>query len=293
MKAADFDYFRAGSIAEACRALADGGHEARLIAGGQTLVPLMAMRLARPQLLVDINRIAELQGVMLQPGALAIKACTTQAEALDNPLVKTHAPLLAKALPFVGHGQTRNRGTIGGSLANADPAAEIAIVAVALDCEIDAQSISGKRTIACRDFFKGAMTTALRPDECLIEARFPIWPERGAIGTGFEEMSVRRSDFALVAVAVQLFLDKDGTCRRAAIGVGGLGGIPVSAAKAANGLIGSRVDDRDVEAAVDALQPAIQPHSDIHASAEYRRRVAGTLFTRAVVAARDEALRRL
>jgi CO/xanthine dehydrogenase FAD-binding subunit len=291
MKAAEFDYLRAGSIAEACRALAEGGGEARLIAGGQTLVPLMAMRLARPHLLVDINRIPELHGIELQPGFLAIRACTTQAEALEDPLVKTSAPLLAKALPFVGHGQTRNRGTIGGSLANADPAAEIAIVAVALDCEIDAQSASGKRTIACSDFFKGAMTTALRTDECLTEARFPVWSGSGTIGTSFEEMSVRKSDFALVALAVQLLLSEEGVCRRAAVGVGGLGGVPVSAGAAATRLVGSRVEDPDIESALDALQRAIRPHSDIHGSADYRRRVAGALFKRAVVAARDDALR--
>src|SRR5689334_23273437 len=162
MKAADFEYICAASIPEACQALADSAGEARLIAGGQTLVPLMAMRLARPRLLIDINRILELRGVTLRKGAVAIKACTTQADALKDPVIDTHVPLLAKALPFVGHVQTRNRGTIGGSLANADPAAEIGLVALALNCEVDAHSASGKRTITCRNFFKGAMTTSLR-----------------------------------------------------------------------------------------------------------------------------------
>jgi CO/xanthine dehydrogenase FAD-binding subunit len=291
MKAADFDYLCASSVPEACRALAQAG-DARLIAGGQTLVPLMAMRLARPGTLIDIARIPELRGITLHEKAVTIRACTTQAEALESTLVRTHLPLLAKALPFVGHDQTRNRGTIGGSLANADPAAEITLVAAALEAQIEAQSPSGKRLIASQDFFKGAMTTALRTEECLTEVRFPAWNGSGAIGTGFEEMSVRKSDFALVAVAAQILLDAQGVCRRAAIAVGGIAGTPFAANGIARELVETRLAESDIDHVARTVQAGIEPHSDIHASADYRRRVAGALLKRVIIAARDDALSR-
>jgi CO/xanthine dehydrogenase FAD-binding subunit len=157
MKAANFGYSCAASIDEACRLLANAKGEGRVIAGGQTLVPL----LARPQLLVDVNRVAELRGIDVRDGVVTVKACTTQADALANKTIRTNIPLLAKALSFVGHTQTRNRGTIGGGLANADPAAEICMVALALDCDIVARSVESQRTIPAAKFFQGAMTTAL------------------------------------------------------------------------------------------------------------------------------------
>ena len=293
MKAADFDYLCAASIPEACQALAQGAGDARLIAGGQTLVPLMAMRLARPGLLIDIARISELRGIELREKAVVIRSCTTQAEALESTLVHTHLPLLAKALPFVGHGQTRNRGTIGGSLANADPAAEIALVAAALEAEMETESVSGKRLIVSRDFFKAAMTTALKTDECLAEVRFPVWNGTGAIGTGFDEMSVRKSDFALVAVAAQVLLDAQGVCRRAAVAVGGVAGTPFAANSIASVLVETKLAESDIDQVTKAVQDVIRPHSDIHASADYRRRVAGWLLKRAIAAARDDALSRM
>ena len=166
MKAAPFDYTRATSIDEACHALADGGDDARLIAGGQTLVPLMAMRLARPTLLIDINGIAEMSGIAVDGNKLIIGAGTRQAEALASYIVKSHLPLLSDALSHVGHDQTRNRGTIGGSLANADPAAELPLIAQLLDAELVARSVDGTRTIAAASFFESAMATALTPNEC-------------------------------------------------------------------------------------------------------------------------------
>jgi CO/xanthine dehydrogenase FAD-binding subunit len=161
MKAANFGYSCAASIDEACGLLASANGEGRVIAGGQTLVPLLAMRLARPQLLVDVNRVAELRGIDVRDGVVTVKACTTQADALANKTIRTNIPLLAKALSFVGHTQTRNRGTIGGGLANADPAAEICMVALALDCDIVPRSVESQRTIPGAKFFQGAMTTAL------------------------------------------------------------------------------------------------------------------------------------
>jgi CO/xanthine dehydrogenase FAD-binding subunit len=290
MKAADFDYSCAASIAAACRLLAGANGEGRIIAGGQTLVPLLAMRLARPALLVDINRIADLRGIELVNGAVTIKACTTQADALASDIIRKHVPLLAKALQHVGHTQTRNRGTIGGSLANADPVAEICMAALALDGEIRAHGPESERPIPCAEFFQGAMTTALAFDECLTAVRLPVWRQPGRMGTSFQEVSIRRSDFALVAAAAQALFDENGVCRHVAIVVGGCGATPMRANAAAERLIGTRVEEADLAEASRLLQETIAPQSDLHASTDYRRRVAGELVTRAVLEARREAV---
>ena len=290
MKAADFDYSCAASIPDACRLLAGANGEGRIIAGGQTLVPLLAMRLARPALLVDINRIADLRGIEFSHGAVTIKACTTQADALASDVVRKHVPLLAKALGHVGHGQTRNRGTIGGSLANADPVAEICMAALALDGDIVAHGPKSQRTIACTEFFRGAMTTALALDECLTAVRLPIWGHPGRVGSSFQEISIRRSDFALVAAAAQASFDENGLCRHIAIVVGGCSPSPMGASATAKRLIGTRIEETDLVEATHLLQETIAPQSDLHASADYRRRVAGELVMRAVLDARREAL---
>ena len=289
MKAAEFDYAAAGSVEEACRLLAGAQGEGKIIAGGQTLVPLMAMRLARPALLVDINGIADLRGIVREDDHLALGAGTRQADALADPVLRRELPLMAKALRFVGHGQTRNRGTIGGSLANADPSAEICLVAATLGAELVARSSAGERRFAARDFFLGAMTTALAPEDCLVAARFPLWRDARRLGTGFQEVSIRRSDFALVAAAAQLALDADGICRRAALGVGGAAATPLSLEAAAARLAGTRLEASDIAAAVALAHAAIEPISDLHASAAYRRRVAGALIARAISEARADA----
>jgi CO/xanthine dehydrogenase FAD-binding subunit len=288
MKPVDFDYERPDSLDEVCRRLAHYGGEAKIIAGGQTLVPLLVMRLARPAVLLDINRIAELQGIVAADGHVAIGACTRQSVALADATVRERVPLLAKALGFVGHGQTRNRGTIGGSLANADPAAEIGLAALALDADATACSVSGVRTIPLAAFFHGPMETALAADECLSEIRFPVWTG-GAVGTGFQEVSIRHSDFALSAAAVQLRLDGDGVCRRIAVSVGGAGATPVRIAGAEQRLTGTRLEPRDIDAAAAIVREAVAPLSDQHASPLYRRRVAAALVVRAIAEAQLEA----
>jgi len=289
MKAAEFDYARAASVEEICRLLGSAGGEGKIIAGGQTLVPLLVMRLARPTLVIDINRVDALRGLRLDGDRLAIGAGTRQADVLADSALARHAPLLAKGLRMVGHPQTRNRGTIGGSLANADPAAEIGLVARTLDAAITARSTSGERVIAAAQFFAGAMTTALSAEECLTEVRFPIWNE-ARLGTGFEEMSIRRSDFALVAAACQLALDGDGVCRRIALGIGGAEAVPVRASEAEQRLTGTRLEPGDIDRATAALGEALTPLSDHHASADYRRRVAAALAARVIASARSEAL---
>lgn len=290
MKAVDFDYRRAATVHEACQLLADANGEGKIIAGGQTLVPLLVMRLARPALLIDINPIEALQGVETANDWLAIRACTRQADALASALVRQNAPLLGKALRFVGHPQTRNRGTIGGSLANADPAAEIGLVAVTLGCEVVAQSAAAKRTISIGSFFTGPLTTALQPDECVTVVRFPIRSPTERVGAGFQEVSIRRSDFALVAAAAELVLDTEGVCRRASIGIGGAGPVPLRIVPAGERLVGTRLEDGDVADAAAIVRARIEPQADLHASADYRRRVAGELARRAIAEARQEAL---
>ena len=288
MKAAPFDYRRATSIDEACRALADGGDDARLIAGGQTLVPLMAMRLARPTLLIDINGIAEMSGIAVDGNWLIIGAGTRQAEALDSYIVKSHIPLLTDALSHVGHDQTRNRGTIGGSLANADPAAELPLIARLVDAEMIAQSVDGTRTLVAAEFFESAMATALAPNECLTEVRFPIWQEQRT-GYGFHEVSIRDSDFALAAAAVQLALDDHGACTRLHIAIGGASPAPMRLSEVEAALTGTTLEDGTIHAETARIVDLVDPQGDIHADAAYRRRVVRIMTERALLSARDRA----
>jgi CO/xanthine dehydrogenase FAD-binding subunit len=290
MKAAEFDYARPATVEEACRLLDGAAGDGKIIAGGQTLVPLLVMRLARPTLIIDINRIAELQGIAANDSFVTIKAATRQADILADASIHQRLPLLTKGLRLVGHPQTRNRGTIGGSLANADPAAEMCLVARTLDAEVTARSSAGTRTLTMRDFSAGAMTTNLTAEECLTAIRFPVWAEK-RVGTGFTEMSIRQSDFALVAASCQLALDSDGVCRKLALGIGGAEASPGRAAAAETRLVGTKLEAGDLDAAADALQQALEPLSDIHASADYRRRVAGALAVRVIAEARDEALK--
>ena len=218
MKAAPFEYVRPDTLAEACRLIAsDEG--ARLIAGGQTLVPMMAMRLARPTRLVDIARLPELMGIRIESDAVVVGAAVRQAVAEHDPLVRSWVPLLAKALPWVGHQPTRSRGTIGGSIANADPSAEIPLVAVTLGATIEVTSTVGTREMAAEDFFLGPMVTAIESADCVSAVRFPIWRQAQA-GSGFREVSARRSDFAIAAAAAQVALDEDGRIIAVALGIG-------------------------------------------------------------------------
>jgi CO/xanthine dehydrogenase FAD-binding subunit len=288
MKAAEFDYVRATSLDEVCDLLDDSGDH-KVIAGGQTLVPLMAMRLARPTLLIDIADIAALRFIETDgDDGLRIGAATRQVDAERSKRVRERLPLLAKALRWVGHPQTRNRGTIGGSIAAADPSAEIPLVAVTLEAQAIARSKDGDAVLALADFFHGPMMTALQPDQCLAEIRFPVW--RGRVGSGFHEVSARASDFALVAASAQVALDGDGTCTRLAAALGGVGAAPVRV-RAPEALVGRRLDDAAITAAVAGIDGEIAPEDDQHVGADYRRRVARVLLARAIAEARDDALR--
>jgi CO/xanthine dehydrogenase FAD-binding subunit len=282
MKPAPFDYVRPKTLAEACRLLQEN-EDALPIAGGQTLVPMLAMRLARPTMLVDIQRLPELSGIARNGNVVVIGAATRQAAAEVSDVIRAGVPLLAAALPWVGHQPTRNRGTIGGSIANADPAAEIPLVAATLQADIVVAHADGSSIIAARDFFRGAMSTALPAGGCLREVRFPVWTE-GRIGVGFHEISARRSDFAYVAAAAQVALGEDARCLRVALGLGGLADRPLVVDMGE--LVGSRLGDMAIEAsvrrAVEAVVAGLAIASDLHAGADYRRRLALTLATRAL-----------
>lgn len=267
--------------------LADGD-DVRIIAGGQTLVPLMAMRLARPRRLIDIARLAELAFVHEKGEAVAIGATTRQCLLEHDPLVRTKLPLLAKVMPFVGHAPTRARGTVGGSLANADPAAEIALVAVTLGATLAWREGTATGEIPAAEFFVGPMMTALPATGCLTAVRFPVWRE-AHIGTGFHEVNARQSDFAFVSAAAQVALDRDGVCRRLAVGVGAATAVPLRLDTVARALAGTRVEEAPTREAVRAALAGIEPLSDLHASADYRRRVAVTLAVRAITDACADA----
>jgi CO/xanthine dehydrogenase FAD-binding subunit len=288
MKAAEFDYVRAASVDEVCDLL-DAAGEHKIIAGGQTLVPLMAMRLARPALLIDIAELAELRFIRVEGDEFRIGAATRQVDAERSALVRERLPLLAKALRWVGHPQTRNRGTIGGSIAAADPSAEIPLVAVTIEANAVAQSKTGTAVLALAEFFRGPMMTALEPDQCLTEIRFPLWA--GRVGSGFHEVSARASDFALVAAASQLALDPSGVCIRLSTALGGVGAAPVRVHAPAAALVGRRLDPAAIERAVAGIDAEIAPEDDQHVGADYRRRVARSLLARAILDARDEAAR--
>jgi xanthine dehydrogenase iron-sulfur cluster and FAD-binding subunit A len=288
MKAAAFAYSRPAGLDEACALLAaDDG--ARVIAGGQTLVPLMAMRLARPTRLVDIARLPGLAYVREEGDAIAIGATTTQRMAEHHRLVQEKLPLLARALPFVGHTATRARGTIGGSLANADAAAEIALVAVTLGATITYRDGEQTAEIAAAEFLLGPMVTALAPSAVLTGVRFPIW--RARVGVGFQEINARKSDFAFVSAAAQVALAPDGTCARIAIGLGAATEVPLRLKAAEDALVGTRPTPDAIRAAVGDATADITPMADLHASADYRRRVARSLTIRAVEEACEDAKR--
>lgn len=287
MKAAPFEYSRADSIDEACALLA-ADENARLIAGGQTLVAMMAMRLARPTRLIDINRIAALSYIREDGDGIAIGATTRQCVIERDALIARDVPLLARAIPWIGHAATRARGTIGGSLANADPAAECALVAVALDAVLEYRAGGKTNEIAARDFFVGPMVTLLPAGAVLADVRFPVW--RGKVGVGFHEVNARRSDFAFVSAAAQVELEANGKCKRIAIAVGAATDFPIRLDAAEQALQGSTLDDAAIKAAVTPALADIDALADLHASADYRKRVAISLAARAVADARDHAL---
>jgi len=289
LKAAPFEYCRAASLAEACALLSTHGDSAKLIAGGQSLVPMMAMRLVRPAFLVDINEIAELKFARTERDTARIGACLRQSVVERDGALATRVPLLRQALAWVGHVQTRNRGTVGGSLAHADPSAELPLAAQVLGAKMILRSAKGTRTLDAEEFFSGPMSTSMRPDECLEEIHWPVWSEKRT-GSAFTEIAIRHGDFAMVAAAAQVALDAGGRCTRAAFGLGGAGGTPLAFPKIAARLLGAKLEDKAIEDAAGEAAKECDPGSDLHATKEYRRHLARVLAGRVLREAHAKAL---
>lgn len=284
MKPPRFEYAAPRSVAEAVSLLQQHEGEAKILAGGQSLMPLLNMRLARPTLLVDVGKLTELDYIRESDGMLAIGAITTKRTVEDSALVHRGQPLLHDATLLIAHQQIRNRGTIGGSIAHADPAAEYPALTVALDAELRAVGPGGTRTIAAADFFVSYLTTALEPAEILTEVRFPMLPAR--TGWSCLEVARRHGDFAMTGVVATVTLDGRGACSAARLALFGVGPTPLRPHAAEQALLGTKPTEavfgevaRKVDAAIE------EPLSDVHASAEYRRHLAQVLTRRALAEA--------
>ncbi len=281
MKTAPFQYVGAASVAEAVDALARYGLDAKVLAGGQSLVPLMNLRLARPAVLVDVNRAADLSdAVGERDGALWVGARARHQAVVDSPVVARRLPVLAAGARFIGHLAIRLQGTVGGSLAHADPAAEWPLLAVAFGGVLHTVSPRGERVIPASDFFRGVLTTALESDELVTGATWPI-PEHGT-GDAVREVSLRPGDFAMVAVAARVRGDGAGGVAEARVALAGVGEGPVRAA-ALEAAARSCRRPEDFRAAAELVRDAIDPPSDIVASAAYRRHLAVRLAAAALV----------
>lgn len=288
MKPPRFDYADPRTLGEAVGLLGQHEGEAKLLSGGQSLVPLLNMRLARPAILVDLAKVAGLDHVREDGGTLAIGAMTRQRTVELSPVVKARHPMLHAATLHIAHPQNRNQGTVGGSLAHADPAAELPALALVLGAEMRAVGPGGERTIGAADFFVTYLTTALEPAEILIEARFPILPAR--TGWSVTEVARRHGDFALAGVMATITLDDRGRCATARLVLFGVGATPVRAPRAEQMLVGEKPEPTLLERAGRAASEEIdEPLSDVHASAEYRRDLARVLGRRALAEAAARA----
>ena len=280
MKAAAFDYVRAESLDHALEVLAQHGADAKPIAGGQSLVPMMAMRLARPAVLVDINRLPALQQFDIAAQGVRMGATTRQRDVEFNPALHAALPLVRDALQWVGHAQTRNRGTVGGSLVHADPSAELPLAAAVLEARFGLRSrADGERWLAAQDFFLGPMYTATADTECLAQVEWPVWPGPG-IASAFDETAMRHGDFGMASAACQIQLDSDGNCRRLAFGLGGVDGVPLTFPDLAAQLVGHRIDAARTREIAHAAAARARPGSDVHADAAFRRHLGAVLLAR-------------
>jgi carbon-monoxide dehydrogenase medium subunit len=286
VKAAPFEYVAATTLDEAVSLLGEGGDEAKILAGGQSLVPLLVMRLARPDLLVDINAVPGLDDIRVEDGLLRLGALVRQRAVEQDAAVRERFPLVTEAVATIGHAAIRNRGTVGGSVAHADPAAEWPALMLALDGEVDVVGSRGSRSIAAEDLFVSVLTTSLAADEIVrqITLRLPSGP----VGTSFMELARRHGDFAIVGVAAVLGLE-DGVVTHCRLALSGVGDTAVRARAAESSLVGRTAGDETIAAAARAAADEIQPSGDIQGSAAYRRKVAAVLVRRALLAARDRA----
>lgn len=285
MKPAPFVYYAPSTLDEALSLLDQHGYDAKILAGGQSLIPTMNFRLAQPSVLIDLNNIPDLAYITpVNDGGLRIGAMTRQRTVERSPLVAERAPLIRETMPYIAHVQIRNRGTLGGSLAHADPAAELPAVAVALDGRFKIESVSGERWVAARDFYIGLFTTDLSPNEILTEVVLPPLPPRS--GWSMQEVARRHGDYALVGVAAFVTLDEVGRCNHARLVYLSVGEGPTAAQGAQDLLVGEIPTEEAIAMAVEtAADTDIDPMGDIHATAEFRRHLARVLGKRALVQA--------
>ena len=287
MRPAPFEYFAPRTVDEALELLARHGPDAKPLAGGQSLVPMMNMRLARPAVLVDLNRVAALASVRAESGNLSLGALARQSALERDGRIAAAAPLLAEAAPLIGHLQTRARGTLGGSLAHADPAAELPACMLALNAIFHLRSARTARTCRAADFFRGLLATALESDELLVEIEVPALA-RERTGQAIAEVARRHGDFALVGACAVLGLDAAGICRHAALVLFGAGDVP-HLSRAAAALVGERPTPARFAEAGRVAAAELDPRADLHATVEYRRRVAAGLGAQALARAASRA----
>lgn len=277
MKPAPFDYVAPRSVEEACRILDEAGGGATIIAGGQTLMPLLNLRMSQPFILVDVNGIAELKGVSRVEGGTRVGPATVQADALTDATLAAHLPAMVTALGHVGHYQTRNRGTVGGSVALGEPAAEMPATAVALGATIEIASVRGTRRVPAREFYLGPYMTVLEPDELVTGIVYPDWPSGHVVL--FREVAQRPGDFALVGMVGAAVIE-GGKISRAGLAWFGMGPTPVAMLQAEAALVGKSLDQIDAQAMAELAVADTAPFDDHHASAEYRRTVGRRIFAR-------------
>ena len=288
MKPPAFRYHAPETLEETVSLVAEHSWDAKLLAGGQSLVPAMNFRLAAPAILIDLNRVIELQGIeALDNGGIALGAMTRQSAVEHSQVVRERAPLLHEAMPWIAHPQIRSRGTIGGSIAHADPASELPAVMLALGAEFRARGPEGERTILADDFFLGLLMTALAPDELLTGITVPALPDR--TGVAFAEFARRHGDYALVGAAAVITLGEDSSCSEARITLLSVGEGPFVAVQAQAQLLGTDLSDEVIAAAAEAAATEIDPPADIHASAEFRRHLTRVLVGRVLGTARARA----
>ena len=282
-----FEYLRPKSISEAIQMLQQHGDDAKILSGGQSLIPMMKLRLARPGILIDINRIAGLSHIKEEGGFLKIGGLAREAELESSPLVRSKYPILADTTHVIADPQVRNLATVGGNLAHGDPANDHPATMIALGAEVLANGPKGERVIPIEDFFVSLFTTALKPDEILTEIRVPIPQARS--GGAYQKLERKVGDFATAAVAVQLTLDAQGACQKAGIGLTNVGATPIKARKAESSLQGKKLDDARIAEAAQLAADQAEPGADLRGPAEYKKGLVKELARRALVIARDRA----
>ncbi|MFC7392842.1 FAD binding domain-containing protein [Scopulibacillus cellulosilyticus] len=286
MKPAVFDYYNPESLKESLVLLDKYGFDAKILSGGQSLVPMMNMRLARPEILIDINNIEELNYIRLKEDEMIIGGLTRHCQIENSEEVKNACPLLTEGIKLIGHSQIRSRGTIGGSIVHADPTAELPVILTTLNGTVTLASNEGERTLSTDEFFLTYLTTTIEPNEILVSVQIPLPKPRS--GQAIEEFTLRSGDFAIVLASAAVTLDASGQVEEARLVLGGVDGIPVVLDEVTDQLIGKTADDDLIKDAANIIEDLIDPEPDIHATAEYRKDLSKTLSRRVL----ERAIRR-